>query len=484
MTNKTLTTNQLSEVALDLRTPVFDLRAPAFSRLRKGSWWLRLITLIAADASLLTLAWVLALHHAASVDPLGNTQITYIPLLVVIQIAALAIQGIYQSGKKRCDYLGIIKTLTFAHGLILLVCFLYQPILDLPRSTFILSGLMSTTLVCAGRLFVNFNLEYLRKQKIFGCNSVFIIGDAENSEQFLNFVQKEKRYVIRGLEDSQCLDRYRRQETLEKLKRLGVTEVFITWDAIKNRMFVCWLFQASGITVHLLPMGLKPIHRQVELQNIGGMTCLSFDCPVLTGKDFWLKRCFDFCFTSLFLMFTFPVYAAIAIAIKLDSPGPVFYKQTRIGLRGQEFKVWKFRTMRPDADKLQKELEALNETKDGIIFKIKDDPRITRVGKFLRRYSLDELPQLFNVMLGEMSLVGPRPLPTRDVNKFAEHHFIRHEVLPGVTGLWQVSGRSNIIDFEQVINLDLNYIENWSLQLDFEILMKTVKVVLKKEGAY
>ena len=183
-------------------------------------------------------------------------------------------------------------------------------------------------------------------------------------------------------------------------------------------------------------------------------------------------------------MLSFPIYIAIAIAIKLDSPGTVFYKQTRIGLHGQQFKVWKFRTMRSDAEKFQKELEALNETKDGIIFKIKDDPRITRVGKFLRRYSLDELPQLFNVILGEMSIVGPRPLPIRDVDKFSEHHFIRHEVLPGITGLWQVSGRSDILDFEQVINLDLNYIENWSLQLDFEILLKTVMVVLKKEGAY
>jgi lipopolysaccharide/colanic/teichoic acid biosynthesis glycosyltransferase len=140
--------------------------------------------------------------------------------------------------------------------------------------------------------------------------------------------------------------------------------------------------------------------------------------------------------------------------------------------------------MVPDADKLQKELEALNEVKDGVIFKMKDDPRTTRIGKFLRRYSLDELPQLFNVLLGEMSLVGPRPLPTRDVDKFSARHFIRQEVLPGVTGLWQVSGRSDISDFEQIIKLDLNYIENWSLWLDFQILFRTVKVVLKKEGAY
>ena len=133
---------------------------------------------------------------------------------------------------------------------------------------------------------------------------------------------------------------------------------------------------------------------------------------------------------------------------------------------------------------MQKELEALNENKDGVLFKIKDDPRVTRIGKFLRRYSLDELPQLFNVVLGEMSLVGPRPLPTRDVEKFSECHFIRQEVLPGVTGMWQVSGRSDILDFDQVMKLDLRYIENWSLWLDFQILLKTVQVVLNKEGAY
>ncbi len=476
-----------------------DLRASKFVRFRKGSWWLRLITLALVDSTLLSFVWILSQHHAFSVDASWNTPNRYIPILVVIQIAALALQGIYQSGKSRCDYFSIIKTLTFAHGLILFVCFLYLPILDIPRSTFILSWLMSISLICAGRLTINLNLEYFRQKKLLGRNFIFIICEPEDTEQLVNLLKKEKRYIIRGSANARSLDRYRRQETLDTLNKLGITEVFISWDAIQNRMFLCWLFQASGISVHILPiwlfqasgisvhilpMELKPIHRHVGFEKIGGMTCLSFDSPIIAGKDFWIKRTFDFCFTTLFLMFSFPIYIAIALAIKLDSPGVIFYKQTRIGLHGQPFKVWKFRTMRPDADKMQKELESLNETKDGIIFKIKDDPRITRIGKFLRRYSLDELPQLFNVLLGEMSLVGPRPLPTRDVDKFSERHFIRQEVLPGVTGLWQVSGRSNIMDFEQVINLDLRYIENWSLRLDFEILLRTVMVVLKKEGAY
>lgn len=167
-----------------------------------------------------------------------------------------------------------------------------------------------------------------------------------------------------------------------------------------------------------------------------------------------------------------------------SSIGSVFYKQTRIGLHGSAFKVWKFRPMVTNAEELQNRLEASNEMKDNILFKIKNAPHITRVGKFLRRYSLDELPQLFNVILGEMSLVDPRPLPVRDVEKFAEHHFIRHKILPGITGLWQVSGRSDITDFEEVLRLDITYIENWSLSLDWQILLQTIIVIMKQKGAY
>ncbi|WP_258556189.1 sugar transferase, partial [Fischerella thermalis] len=137
-----------------------------------------------------------------------------------------------------------------------------------------------------------------------------------------------------------------------------------------------------------------------------------------------------------------------------------------------------------NAEKLQASLETNNEIKDGVLFKIKNDPRVTRIGKFLRLYSLDELPQILNVLVGEMSLVGPRPLPSRDVERFKTKHFIRQEVLPGITGLWQVSGRSDIDNFEDGVKLDITYIENWSLWLDLKILLETVRVVLQKTGAY
>jgi exopolysaccharide biosynthesis polyprenyl glycosylphosphotransferase len=197
-----------------------------------------------------------------------------------------------------------------------------------------------------------------------------------------------------------------------------------------------------------------------------------------------LKRIFDLCFSAILIFLLSPLYLLIAILIKLDSPGPAFFRQKRIGLNSKEFEIWKFRTMVVNAEKLQKDLEAKNEVKDGVLFKVKDDPRITKIGKFLRAYSLDELPQIFNVLVGEMSLVGPRPLPVRDVEKFKTNHFIRQDVLPGITGLWQVSGRSNIDNFEDAVKLDLDYIQNWSISLDFQILLQTVKVVLQKTGAY
>jgi exopolysaccharide biosynthesis polyprenyl glycosylphosphotransferase len=479
--------NVINKELLNLsRNVVLDLRAPERIQIRRGTWKLRLLTLVLVDSLLLSLAWFLSKFNARFIVPVEDISKinANIPILIFIQIAALAVQGTYCFGKDRYNYFRIITTLAFAHGLILVFDFFNEEILYISRYGFILSYLISTSLVCAGRFAIDTLLKHLRQKQILGRNFAFVICDSEEYEQAINLVEKEKRYIISGSASASSLDRANRQETLNDINKLGITEVFITWSAIKNRMFISWLFQTLGISVHILPMNLKPIDRNVRFQKIGGIVCLSFDVPVITGTDFWIKKIFDFSATTLLLLFFFPIYIAIAIAIKLDSPGPVFYRQTRIGLHGKEFKVWKFRTMRTDADKLQKELEVLNETKDGILFKIKNDPRVTRVGKFLRRYSLDELPQLFNVLLGEMSLVGPRPLPTRDVDKFSEYHFIRQEVLPGVTGLWQVSGRSDILDFDRVIQLDLNYIENWSLKLDFEILLKTVKVIVNKEGAY
>lgn len=196
-----------------------------------------------------------------------------------------------------------------------------------------------------------------------------------------------------------------------------------------------------------------------------------------------IKDVIDRTFAFVGLMFLWPVFAAIALAIKISSPGPVFFVQQRFGLNKRRFGMIKFRSMVSDAEARQAALEHLNET-TGPIFKMKRDPRVTRVGAFLRSTSLDELPQLINVVKGEMSLVGPRPLPTRDVQRFSEPWLMRRfSVKPGITGLWQVKGRSNT-DFDSAIQLDLTYIDRWSPLLDLQILFQTLSAVIRRSGAY
>ncbi|MEM9807999.1 MAG: sugar transferase [Cyanobacteria bacterium P01_D01_bin.56] len=244
-----------------------------------------------------------------------------------------------------------------------------------------------------------------------------------------------------------------------------------------------WKLKRAGIALKLMPSSREMLYRRGAPEVFAGIPTLTLDAPLLDGLDYHLKRGFDLVFAAIGLISFAPFMAAIAIAIKLTSSGPAFFRQERMGLHGRVFRVWKFRTMCTNAAQLQARLERHNQT-DGVLFKVKNDPRVTPVGRFLRRTSLDELPQLFNVLLGQMSLVGPRPLPLRDVAKFSPWHHTRHQVLPGITGLWQVSGRSDIETFDDTARLDLHYIDNWSLNLDLEILMETVRIVLFGKGAY
>ncbi|HWH06003.1 MAG TPA: sugar transferase [Gaiellaceae bacterium] len=186
--------------------------------------------------------------------------------------------------------------------------------------------------------------------------------------------------------------------------------------------------------------------------------------------------------STLVLLVGLPLWLLVALAIKLDSRGPVLYRDRRVGIGEREFPMLKFRTMVEGAAELQAELETSNEA-GGALFKIKHDPRVTRVGRLLRRLSLDESPQVLNVLRGEMSLVGPRPLPLRDYRQLEQWHRRRYNVLPGITGLWQISGRSNLT-FDDLVRLDFYYIENWSIWLDISILVKTLPAVVAARGAY
>jgi exopolysaccharide biosynthesis polyprenyl glycosylphosphotransferase len=221
-----------------------------------------------------------------------------------------------------------------------------------------------------------------------------------------------------------------------------------------------------------------------RVEFIPGQTVPLFELkpPVFEGVDFFVKRGFDVTVAGLLVLFLSPVMLLVALTIRLSSRGPAFYRSMRPGIGGVPFACLKFRTMYVDADRRQADLEQDNE-KGGAIFKIRNDPRVTPIGRFLRRWSIDELPQLFNVLRGEMSLVGPRPLPQRDYDRLEDWHRKRNLVLPGITGLWQVSGRSEL-DFDELVRLDFLYLERWSVFLDLSILLKTIPAVVRARGAW
>jgi exopolysaccharide biosynthesis polyprenyl glycosylphosphotransferase len=237
-----------------------------------------------------------------------------------------------------------------------------------------------------------------------------------------------------------------------------------------------------GVRVCIAPTTMEILINRAEFVPGESVPLFELGPPVFEGIDFAVKRAFDVVAASVSIVFLSPMLALIAVAIRLTSRGPVLFRSIRPGIGQQPFACLKFRTMYADAEDRQDELDELNEA-SGALFKIRDDPRLTPVGRFLRRFSLDELPQLVNVLRGEMSMVGPRPLPERDYELLQDWHRKRYLVLPGMTGLWQVSGRSEL-DFDDLVRLDFIYLERWSLALDLAILAKTIPAVLSRRGAY
>ncbi len=238
----------------------------------------------------------------------------------------------------------------------------------------------------------------------------------------------------------------------------------------------------SGVKVRIAPKTTELLVQRGEYVPGQGVPLFELRPPVFVGTDWAVKRTFDVAVSSAVVAVGLPVWLLIATAIKLTSRGPVLYRDRRVGLGEQAFEMFKFRTMHLDASELQRELERSNEA-DGALFKIREDPRVTSVGRLLRRFSIDEMPNVLNVLRGEMSLVGPRPLPLRDHALLDDWHRKRSFVLPGMTGLWQISGRSDL-SFDDLVRLDFYYLENWSIWLDISILAKTVPAVLARRGAY
>ena len=241
---------------------------------------------------------------------------------------------------------------------------------------------------------------------------------------------------------------------------------------------------AAGCQIYALTRSFELAGLEWQTVWRRGAPLVSLNRPVLRGRQLLLKRALDIVFSTSGLLLLSPLFIAVAAAVRLSSSGPIFFRQTRVGLGGKVFKITKFRSMVDDAEARRDDLVPKSLYTDARLFKVKDDPRVTPLGAFLRRTSLDELPQLWNVFRGEMSLVGPRPPLPSEVDLYEDHHYTRFDVKPGITGPWQVSGRNSITDFEEVIRLETGYIRGWTIWKDLGILLRTVPVVLFMRGAH
>ena len=260
-------------------------------------------------------------------------------------------------------------------------------------------------------------------------------------------------------------------------------------DAVKasgednNAKLVAAYFQTMGVVCHY-NVEMKELNLSGKTAgHFAGYAVMTFSMQYFDYRRMMIKRFIDICGGLVGSLITVFLTPFVALAIKIESRGPVFFAQTRIGKNGRRFKILKFRSMYIDAEERKKELAAQNEMSDGLMFKMENDPRITKVGKFIRKTSIDEFPQFFNILKGDMSLVGTRPPTEDEFEQYSNHYRRRMSITPGLTGMWQVKGRGKVVDFDEVVKLDLEYIDHWSLSLDFKIMLQTVGVVLFGRGA-
>ncbi|WP_019509278.1 sugar transferase [Pleurocapsa sp. PCC 7319] len=467
-----------------------DLRSPGQLKLaeKELSYRLKVVILLMLDSLALWFSWSNAdvfNSRMLSVDAveLGLGINSLFLTVLIFMIFLFSVSDLYRRGDKSRSIYSSVKAVFLAHLAIVPIVLRFYEV-DILYQLAIVT-LVTMVLISLQRLTLNWIWAYIRQKHFPLRQKILLIGNQKELERSKCLLESSEVFQIAGqlnlsdFEDDESLNL-----ALDRINHKELDEVFIcSWEAVQGAASLYWKLRTIGVNWRIIPINIQLPERQVEMATILGVPTIRFSNSAIVGMDFFSKRIFDV-FVSLILLMVIGIpMLIIAVLIKLDSPGPILYKQTRVGLNGNYFEICKFRTMVENASELQKQLEEQNEIQGGILFKIKEDPRITKVGKYLRRYSLDELPQLFNVLRGEMSLVGPRPLPVRDVAKFDDNHFFRQEVLPGITGLWQVSGRSDT-GSDGVFNLDFEYIKNWSLTLDFKILLQTVQVVFGAKGAY
>ncbi len=425
--------------------------------------------------------------------------VTYAPmglLMVALLLIVYALHKVYVYRRGRSWFDETITLFSGTlNGLMLLIVLTYFiPELSYSRGLFPLAAMTIIGLLAISRIIKQIILSRLRKKGI-GVRRVLVVGAGEVGRAVMRSIvaHPEMGYTVVGFVDDEPAKRV----NMGKIKALGEIDqlpalicerqidlVVTTLPWMYHRKILRIMRQCEGqrCQVYIVPDLLETAIRRVDVEYLGEVPVMGVREEALGQGGLLLKRGIDLVLTVIALLVGGPLMLLIALWIKLDSPGPVIFAQTRIGKGGVPFTCLKFRTMRQGADAEKARLMSLNEGEERL-FKIKNDPRVTRAGRWLRRFSLDELPQLFNVLRGEMSIVGPRPQVPREVELYLEWHRHRLDALPGITGMWQVSGRSDL-SFDEMVLLDIWYVENWSLLLDLKILVKTAGVVLSRQGAY
>ena len=351
--------------------------------------------------------------------------------------------------------------------------------------------ILSFTIIILGVLvFRNLIERFVSRKYIPRC---IYVGSKDSYNKFRYFMKKTTMQVneigyVSYDDNNDGIEYIGSVSELEKIiRKYNIDQVYIMQkrerDIVVIQQYIDLCIQ-MGVTCRVVVDIYRRRKSYSYNSSVGTYPVITYHTISLNNWELLVKRIFDIIFSLLAIIITSPIMLLTVVAIKLDSPGPALFKQVRVGKNGRHFKIWKFRSMYVDAEEMKHKLLSQNEVKDGMMFKMKNDPRITRVGRVIRKLSIDELPQFFNVLSGSMSFVGTRPPTLDEVEKYQTNQWRRISIKPGITGMWQVSGRSNIKDFNEVVRLDVEYIDSWNLLLDLKLLLKTVSVVFAHNDSY
>jgi exopolysaccharide biosynthesis polyprenyl glycosylphosphotransferase len=475
---------------------------------RKMQWILFIASLVVVDIVMTLLAFQLAYFVRFNLEiPLFQSQaLESLPyysnlswLLVAVWVIIFAVIGLYnrQNLLGGTDEYALVGRATTLGVLTLIVFGFLTPAFIVARAWLLMAWVFSFFWVCIGRFSMRRIVYYLRQQGYFlsptlivGANDEGLLlarqfaGAKSSGLKIIGFIDKKYRpgKLLPG--NLPVLGGAERLHDI--IREHGVEEVVLASSSITSRDKMLEIFEKYGIANHVnvrISSGLyEIITTGLSVKEFASVPLVRVNKVRLTGVDRVLKMILDYAITIPVIILSSPILLAIAIAIKLDSPGPVIHRRRVMGVNGSQFDAFKFRTMYIDGNAI---LEAYPELKEKLAAdgKLKDDPRITRVGTLLRKWSLDELPQMFNVLRHEMSWVGPRMISPAELEKYEQWYINLLTVRPGITGLWQVSGRSDV-PYEERVRLDMHYIRNWSIWLDLQLLMRTIPAVLKRRGAY